>query len=105
MRLIDADVLERTLDDVCVGICNCCSAFDTEKWRCSLIDHAPTIDAAPVVHAQWDGEGDGYADGELVIDVWSCSKCGYYIDDGTDDLACLPRYCPQCGSRMDGDSA
>lgn len=105
MRLIDADALEKTLDDVCVGICNCCSAFDPEKWRCSLIDHAPTIDAAPVVHAQWDGEGDGYADGELVFDVWHCSECGYCIDDGTDDPVYLPRYCPQCGARMDGDSA
>lgn len=31
MRLIDADALDKTLDDVCVGICNCCSAFDAKK--------------------------------------------------------------------------
>lgn len=105
MRLIDADALDKTLDAVCVGICNRCAAFDTVKWRCSLIDHAPTVDAAPVVHAQWDGEGDSYTDDEIVIDVWFCSKCGYCIDDGTDDPVCLPRYCPQCGARMDGASA
>lgn len=66
------------------------------------IRRAPAANVAPVVHAQWDGEGDGYADGELVIDVWHCSKCGYCIDDGTDDPVCLPRYCPQCGAKMDG---
>lgn len=62
--------------------------------------------AVPVVRGQWDGEGDGYAeteDGEIVIvyDVWNCSKCGYTIDDGTDDPELLPNYCPNCGAKMD----
>lgn len=47
---------------------------------------------------QWIGEGDGYADGELVFDVWYCSECNYCIDDGTDDPALLPNFCPECGS-------
>lgn len=62
----------------------------------------PAADVAPVVHGQWDGEGDGYADGEIVIDVWYCSKCAYCIDDGTDDPDRLPNFCPDCGARMDG---
>lgn len=57
---------------------------------------------APVRHGQWDGEGDGYADGALVIDVWYCSCCGHCIDDGTDDPYDLPNYCPNCGAKMDG---
>lgn len=64
----------------------------------------PAADVAPVRHGQWDGEGDGYADGEIVIDVWYCSKCGYCIDDGTDDPNILPNYCPHCGAKMDGDT-
>lgn len=60
-------------------------------------------DVAPVRHGQWDGEGDGYADGELVIDVWYCSCCGHCVDDGTDDPTILPNYCPNCGAKMDGD--
>ena len=55
-----------------------------------------------VVQGQWEGEGDGYADGEIVIDVWYCYQCGYCIDDGTDNPDCLPKYCPNCGARMDG---
>lgn len=68
------------------------------------IREMPAADVAEVVHGQWQGEGDGYADGALVYDVWVCSNCGHYIDDGTDDPECLPNYCPVCGAKMDGGS-
>lgn len=66
-----------------------------------ILNQFPAADVAPVRHGQWDGEGDGYADGEIVIDVWYCSECGYCIDDGTDDPNILPNYCPNCGAKMD----
>ena len=66
------------------------------------IREMPAADVAEVVHGQWEGEGDGYADGEIVLDVWYCSQCGYCIDDGTDNPDCLPKYCPGCGAKMDG---
>lgn len=50
----------------------------------------------------WIGEGDGYADGFMVYDVWRCSECDYCIDDGTDDPDLLPRFCPECGAEMSG---
>ena len=62
----------------------------------------PAADVAEVVYGQWEGEGDGYADGEIVLDVWHCSQCGYCIDDGTDNPDCLPKHCPGCGAKMDG---
>lgn len=67
-----------------------------------LLCDAPAADVAPVRHRRWIGEGDGYADGELVYDVWHCSECDYCIDDGTDDPELLPEYCPKCGAKMDG---
>ena len=67
-----------------------------------LLDEIPAADVAEVVYGQWEGEGDGYADGEIVLDVWHCSQCGYCIDDGTDNQDCLPKYCPNCGAKMDG---
>lgn len=83
------------------------------KWRDSsdgamameIVASAPAADVAPVVHGRWLGEGDGYADGEIVFDVWHCSECDYCIDDGTDDPSMLPRYCPNCGTKMDGSKA
>lgn len=68
----------------------------------SVFRDMPAADVAPVRHGHWIGEGDGYADGELVFDVWHCSECDYCIDDGTDDPERLPKYCPGCGALMDG---
>ena len=89
-----------------------CAAASAEKLRRQngeLREAAAQVtrlagDAAEERRGQWNGEGDGYADGELVIDVWHCSNCDYRIDDGTDDPELLPKYCPGCGARMDGDS-
>ena len=60
------------------------------------------IDNGVVVRekGEWIGEGDGYADGELVYDVWYCPECNHCIDDGTDDPALLPKFCPNCGADM-----
>lgn len=66
-----------------------------------IINQAPSIDAVPVVHGEWIGEADGYADGELVYDVWYCPRCNYCIDNGTDNPALLPKYCPDCGIKLD----
>ena len=66
------------------------------------LHEVPSADVAEVVHGEWQGEGDGYADGALIYDVWHCSECGYCIDDGTDDPERLPKYCPNCGAKMDG---
>ena len=66
------------------------------------IENIPAADVAPVRHGWWLGEGDGYADGEIVFDVWHCSECDYCIDDGTDDPSMLPHFCPNCGAKMDG---
>lgn len=47
---------------------------------------------------EWQGEADGYADGELVYDVWRCGGCGHVEERDDPDL--LPRFCPECGCAM-----
>lgn len=41
--------------------------------------------------------GDGYADGEMVYDMWKCPNCGksYELDHDIYD------YCPCCGQAID----
>lgn len=64
------------------------------------VQEQPTADVAPIVRGLWYGEGDGYADGNMVYDVWYCSECGFYVDEGDNEP---PRwnYCPNCGALMD----
>ena len=60
----------------------------------SLIEHAPSIDAVPVVHGHWIDYKDEHQCSQCrdftIVDyyVWKNDKYGY---------------CPHCGARMDGD--
>ena len=60
----------------------------------------PPADVAPVVHGEYIGEYDGYADGYPVCDMWYCSVCGCHFEDW--DEKPTYNYCPQCGAKMDG---
>ena len=66
-----------------------------------MIMDAPTVDAVPVRHGHYVGEGDGYANGELVYDVWKCSECGCVFEDEYEKPTY--NYCPNCGARMDAE--
>lgn len=76
------------------------------------IKSIPVADVVPVKHTsitrdqvekmwrgEWIGSADGYADGELVYDIWECSECGYVIDE-EDDPDMLPQFCPKCYAPM-----
>lgn len=92
MRIIDADALR----DYALE-CN----RESPKWTGSrvvtMIAHAPTIDAVPVVHGRW------------IFDQhrWICSKCrenptfgmGYVQSEGN-----LYNFCPNCGAKMDEEN-
>lgn len=69
----------------------------------SVLEYAqaiPAADVAPVVHGEWEGTADGYADGELVYDMWNCSECGFDANGAEDKPEW--NYCPVCGARMNG---
>ena len=58
------------------------------------------VDVAPVVHGEYIGEYDGYADGNPVCDMWYCSVCGCCFEDW--DEKPTYNFCPNCGAKMDG---
>lgn len=41
-------------------------------------------------------EGDGYADGKMVYDIWICPNCGTNYEVDYDDYD----FCPNCGQRI-----
>lgn len=41
--------------------------------------------------------GDGYYNGEIVIDTWECPCCGKQYEIDYDDY----EYCPNCGQHID----
>jgi len=55
----------------------------------SIIENAPTINAAPVVYAHWEEEpGNRFS--------WHCSNCGT-----VQGIPCIAMaYCPHCGAQM-----
>ena len=55
------------------------------NWACDIIEAMPSADVAPVRHGRWDFDMSG---------AW-CSVCGEYSEGEY-------RYCPSCGSKMDG---
>ena len=97
MRLIDADALKRTKITLEDG----CSIVDAARAIIRAVELAPTIDPESLrPKGEWIGEANGYADGELVYDVWYCSECN--LDIGTDEPDLLPNFCPNCGADMRG---
>lgn len=91
MRLIDAEAWK--LELLMLHGTN-----EKTAWIINRINHAPTIDAVPVVHGKWIYSNDFH---------WytaSCNKCGYQRRtdikaDGWNQW----KFCPNCGARMDAE--
>lgn len=74
---------------------------DTVAWNIgNAIKGIPTIDAAPVVHGQWEECDDD-------VNAWiRCPECGFeqdidYFGDHRHEIEDY-KLCPSCGARMDG---
>lgn len=58
------------------------------------IQDAPTADVAPIVHAEWRNNENGYPE---------CTNCGYMpaYEPVIDDIY-YSKYCPNCGAKIGG---
>lgn len=67
--------------------------FNSREDIQNFLDNIPTADVAPVKHGYWIKIGD-YA--------FKCTSCGkmYWESEG---YAARTHFCPNCGTRMDGD--
>ena len=105
MRLIDADSLVRNIKkwEKYIGNYEKEIPYNEDIYVSIMmtIEDEPTVDAVPVRHGHYVGEADGYANGELVYDVWKCSECGCVFEDDYEKPTY--NYCPNCGADMRGE--
>lgn len=105
-RLIDADVVVSAVVNTPSEVAKChtynvlSSLAERQHEILDIIEKAPTVDAAPVVHGHWINETTT-AKG-LSIYRFVCSVCGHiFYNAGIDNFS----YCPACGAKMDGEEA
>lgn len=69
----------------------------------------PAADVAPVVHGRWLPSESDFDDDDTLFDVedwrdWQCSACHTDICyEDPMERRFLPKFCPNCGARMDGE--
>ena len=67
------------------------------SFAIAMIESTPTVDAVPVVHAEWIDIQPDYHSG-FYGNVHKCSNCNDYYTTEYYDLF----FCPRCGAKMDG---
>ena len=92
MRLIDADALGLDINRKAHE--NFPANRNLTLYAESLLAHAPTIDAVPVVHGKWAHLGG---------DEWCCTNCGEVIHTEGSWEKPDKKFCYECGARMDGE--
>ena len=100
MRLTDIDAfIEKIGNDKFIYVGNdYASGFNDGIFHAEVVaDNFPTVDAVPVRHGKWTADETLYTQGMVAC---SCCKTEYNRDDI--DMV-MPKYCPNCGARMDGE--
>ena len=87
--LISREALQNEFAHKCRGVCDICQ-YDM-YGLCNLIKDAPTVEAVPVVHAEWRHIGG---------DEWCCSECGNVISTEGSWEKPTGKFCEECGADM-----
>ena len=102
MRLIDADTLKDEVMKIWAYI-QCVTGDDVMDAVMTDIKNAPTVDAEPLRHGEWNGwtathwTGKKDDDGDPIYAehiYYKCSECGRRT-------VIREKFCPNCGAKMD----
>lgn len=95
MRLIDANAYDAILKNREETLIEYSGSLSGAIRGCrALLDEAPTVDAAPVVHGFNTYDHDS---------AFECSVCGFNDWDTLTADSGKYNYCPGCGAKMDGE--
>lgn len=100
MRLIDAEKCpciqcEDTRNAHCTYEHRSCKKFC--DWLNTNVYYVEFIGNEKEIAKKPEYEGNGYCNGELVLDTWICPNCGKSYEVDYDDYD----YCPNCGQHID----
>ena len=94
-----ADMVFEPNDKCCrADDCASCKWAETKRAIRKIVEYFPVADVREVKRGEWYGEADGYADGGLVYDMWSCPCCGQRFDEWDEKPDW--NFCPNCGADM-----
>jgi hypothetical protein len=99
-RLIYAEDLVKTIVNTPSEVANMYtynvlnSLVDRTNEILDMIDNAPSVDAAPVVHGRWVAVPSSDM---MTGKAYKCSECGKMRYGSF-----VPNFCQNCGAKMDG---
>ena len=91
MKLIDADVVIKGVQDRCLGAT---SVIVVENRIIDMLNRMPAVDVVPVRHGKWIDRNTRMQS----FSPWHRYRCSV-CDECSDNF----NYCPNCGARMDED--
>lgn len=101
-RYIDADNLIDELSAACMPIYEkgITGILGDNSSIADIINEQPTADVQEVKHGEWFKPSNDPVDSKQ----WICSECKGLTETAYYCGHCYYNYCPNCGTRMDGDS-
>lgn len=101
-RYIDADNLINELSAACMPIYEkgITGILGDNSSIADIINEQPTADVQEVKHGDWLKPGNDPIDNKQ----WICSECKGLTETAYYCGHCYYNYCPNCGTRMDGDN-
>lgn len=101
MRLVDADAMFAKFKN---GESDTREEKDFNRLGRHFVRHAPTIDAALVVHGKWIKDGPYRAVSGNYNKSVTCSVCNsLFVSNGNEPWALHP-FCCECGAKMEEES-
>ena len=107
-RLIDADALDEAMYHKSFEVYDGRTMWNSGCWiRYKIYEEAsreaPTVEAVPVRHGKWI-DTETFNRPWFRHHIFKCSVCGNTLDmDGVNAGRGDANYCPNCGSKMDGE--
>lgn len=101
-RYINADNLINELSAACMPIYEkgITGILGDNSSIADIINEQPTADVQEVKHGDWLKPGNDPIDNKQ----WICSECKGLTETAYYCGHCYYNYCPNCGTRMDGES-